>query len=225
VERRPPGGKRRVHPDPAADVAEVVRGDVITIQLPDPFAIDGLHQLCEPLLEQLEQRVYRSYTIADKVYVDRSPITRQLPSASWLWHFDNHPREMLKVMVCLTDVTSGTAPFDYLRDRGSGAPLYGSPLAPLHGLARVPIDEIDRRLADRWVRHEVTGPRGTIVVFDDNVVHRATLARTGHRDVVVFQVRPVTFRAVPHIDARWTGSFGHAAIGRDPSALEPQIRT
>jgi hypothetical protein len=205
------------------ELAAVTRGEVISIKLRDPFAVEGLQDLSEPLLNELERTVYRSHVIVDKVYVYRSPVTQQAPAASWLWHFDNHPREMLKVMVYLTDVGADSAPFEYLAD-ANGRPRLGAPLAPLHGDSRVPAREIDRCLAAGWTREVVTGPAGTVLVFDDNVVHRGTLARAGHRDVVVFQVRPVTFRATPRLDPRWTGSFGHRDFNENPDDLAPVPR-
>ena len=39
----------------------------------------------------------------------------------------------------------------------------------------------------------MTGLKGTTILFDNNVVHRAVLARATDRDVLVFQVRPVAF--------------------------------
>jgi hypothetical protein len=206
-----------------ADVPEVVDGQVITIKLRDPFAVDGIGELCEPLLAQLERAVYGCHLIVDKVYVYRSPISRQQPKASWLWHFDNHPREMLKVMVYLTDVDEDSAPFEYLRDP-AGVPRLGAPLAPLHGDSRIPAAQIERHLDEGWSRHIVTGPAGTVLVFDDNVVHRGTLARRRHRDVVVFQVRPAAFRATPYLDTRWTGTFGHRDFNRDPDDMRPTLR-
>lgn len=205
------------------ELAAVANGEVISIKLRDPFAVEGLPDLCEPLLNELERTVYRSHVIVDKVYIYRSPASRQAPAASWLWHFDNHPREMLKVMVYLTEVGLDSAPFEYLAD-ANGRPRPGAPLAPLHGDSRVPPREIDRWLAAGWSREVVTGPAGTVLVFDDNVVHRGTLARAGHRDVVVFQVRPVTFRATPRLDPRWTGSFGHRDFNQNPHDLAPVPR-
>jgi hypothetical protein len=58
---------------------------------------------------------------------------------------------------------------------------------------------------------------GTAILFDDNVLHRATLARTGHRDALVFQIRPAAFRPDSYIDPRWTGSFGHDDFNQDPT--------
>jgi hypothetical protein len=211
-------------PERTTDIPALANGEVITLQLRDPFVIDGLNELCEPILRELERTIYGSFIIVDKVYIYRNPVSQQKARASWRWHFDNHPREMLKVMIYLTDVAGDTAPFQYLRERSSGAPLEGTPLRPLFGDSRVPIEEVDRCLAGNWTCHSVTGARGTIVVFDDNIVHRATLAKAAHRDVVVFQIRPATFQPAKHIDAQWTGSFGHWDFNGDPWLLAARPR-
>jgi hypothetical protein len=208
----------------SADVAAVAAGQVISIRLRDPLVIPGIAALSDPILEQLEREVYGCYLLVDKVYVYRSPICTHAPKASWLWHFDNHPREMLKVMVCLTDVTAGTAPCEYLRDAATGRTQIGSPLAPLAGDSRVPLAQVERQMANGFVSEAVTGPAGTVLVFDDNVVHRGTLATTGHRDVIVFQIRPSLAKAVPRIDPRWTGSVAHRDFNVDPWQLAPTPR-
>lgn len=202
------------------DVQDVRDGRIIAIQLLDPLSIPGIAQLSEPLVREFERCFYGSFVIVDKVYVYRSPICGAAPAKSWLWHFDNHPREMLKVMVYLTDVDAGAAPFEYLED-ASGRPVYGAPLAPAFGNSRVPESTIRAHLDRGGACRRVTGPRGTIILFDDNVIHRATLAATAHRDVLVLQLRPAAFAADPHIDPRWTGSFRHRAFNRDPADLAP----
>lgn len=206
------------------DVPAVATGQVISIKLRDPFAIAGIRELSDPILEQLEREVYRCHLLVDKVYVYRSPICGNVPKASWLWHFDNHPREMLKVMVYLTDVHDGTAPFEYLREAATGRPQLGSPLAPLAGDSRVPLAQVERHLANGFVNASVTGEAGTVLLFDDNVVHRGTMATSGHRDVIVFQVRPSLVTAVPRIDPRWSASFGHRDFNVDPWQLAPTPR-
>lgn len=202
------------------DVREVRDGKVMAIQLLDPLSVPGIAQLSEPLVREFERRIYGSFVIVDKVYVYRSPVCRAAPAKSWLWHFDNHPREMLKVMVYLTDVDAGTAPFEYLED-ASGRAVYGAPLAPAFGNSRVAESTVREHLDRGCACRRVTGPRGTIILFDDNVIHRATLAAAAHRDVLVLQVRPAAFAADPHIDPRWTGSFRHRAFNRDPADLAP----
>lgn len=206
-------------PERTDAVPEVIDGRVLTIQLRDPLAIEGLQGLCEPLMDELERTLYGCFVIADKVYVYRSPVSRQPRSASWTWHFDNHPREVLKVLVYLTDVDEGRAPFEYLAAPRTGAAVPGGPLTPLFGDGRVAPDEIDRLQGDGCQAIRVTGPRGTVIVFDNNVIHRATPAASGPRDVLVLQVRPSTMKLTPRIDPRWTGSFTHWDINRDPADL------
>lgn len=199
-------------------------GDVISIALRDPLELDGMSTLAAALVPPIEQTIYGSYVIVDKVYVYRSPVSRQTPRQSWLWHFDNHPREMLKVMVYLTDVAEGTAPFEFIRDRTTGLARLGAPLLPKFGDSRVAAATVERWISEDAERAVVTGRRGTVVIFDDNVVHRATLAAERHRDVVVFQLRPAAFKPAAPIDRHWTGSFPHHDYHFDPWLLAPKPR-
>ena len=132
------------------------------------------------------------------------------------------PREVLKVMIYLTDVTAESAPFEYLRASSSGEPIRGRPLAPLYGTSRVPASTVERHLKSGAESCMVTGPAGTMVVFDDNVVHRGNLAKEQHRDVLVLQVRPATFHPVPRVDRRWTGSFGDVDFNASPQEVTPR---
>jgi hypothetical protein len=206
------------------DVRAIQDGEILAVRLARPFDVDGLMELCGPILEEAERRIYASHVLLDKVYVSRSPICRKAPRASWIWHYDNHPREVLKVMIYLSDVTAATAPFEYLRSSASGAPVLGRPLAPLYGNSRIPDSTIDDYLRNGGESRVVTGPAGTMVVFDSNVIHRANLARDGHRDVLVLQLRPATFHPAPHIDRRWTGSFQDIDVNANPWDVAPQDR-
>ena len=123
-----------------------------------------------------------------------------------------------------TDVTEGTAPFEYLRDTRTSKPVLGTPIAPLHVRSRVDDSRIAGWLRNGCQSQAVIGRAGTMIVFDDNVIHRGTLARGRHRDVLVFQVRPATFRAEPHLDRRWTGSFQHVDVNGDPYDITPHVK-
>jgi hypothetical protein len=206
------------------DVRAIQDAAILSVRLANPFDVDGLADLCGSIVDQAEQRIYASHVLVDKVYVYRSPICRDAPRASWIWHYDNHPREVLKVMIYLTDVTAASAPFEYLRSSRSREPIRGRPLAPLYGHGRVPVSTIEHHLRCGGESHMVTGPAGTIVVFDGNVVHRANLATEHHRDVLVLQLRPATFQPAPRIDRGWTGSFQHLDFNANPEDLRPQDR-
>ncbi len=203
------------------DIPAVKNGEIISVQLKNPFEVAGLEELCCPIMQELEQKIYGSYVIVDKVYVYRNTVSRQIPTESWLWHYDNHPHEVLKVLIYLTDVTETSAPFEYLRCTKSLKPVHCSPLTPLYGHSRVAQSAVARYFASGFESHKVTGPKGTMILFDNNVTHRANLASEHCRDVVIFQVRPATFSAQRYIDSRWTGSFQHTCFNANPRDFKP----
>jgi hypothetical protein len=203
-------------PERTADVPAVQSGDVISLQLRAPEALPGLEELARAILPQIERHVYGAHVIVDKVYAYRNLIGRQREQVSWLWHYDNHPTQVLKLMVYLTPVDAGRAPMEYVRNSRSGKALVFEPY-PLLGTSRIPADRMNEYFTQGYAVVQVLGPAGTAILFDDNVLHRATLARTAHRDALVFQIRPATFRPGSYIDAKWTGSFGHDDFNQDPT--------
>lgn len=208
-------------PEHTEDIPEVQDGDVIAVQLKESLDLDGLQELCAQVLPQIEQRVYGAHVIVDKVYVYRNLVSRREGEVSWTWHYDNHPVGIMKIMIYLTDVHEENGPFEYMRSRGTHEALYMSP-RPLSGYGRISHSAARGYLSHRYESHKVTGPAGTMVLFDENVVHRANIATSGFRDAVMLQIRPATFPPASFIDPRWTGSFEHVDFNPDPYHLEPQ---
>lgn len=210
----PPLDRSRL-PERTAEVPELRAGHVISLQLREPWTLDGVEDLCAALLPSIERRVFGSYVVVDKVYVYRNLVSRQRAQVSWLWHYDNHPTEVLKVMIYLTDVDSGSAPFEYVWNSTSKEALSFAP-KPLVGNSRLKAERVAQYLSDGWEVAQATGPQGTLVLFDDNVLHRATIATERHRDVLALQLRPATFNSARRVDPRWSGSFEHVDFNPDP---------
>jgi len=208
-------------PDRTQDIPAVQNGAVIAIQLRDCFNVDGLQELCAPLLPELERKVYGAHVIVDKVYIYRNLVSYAKEQVSWTWHYDNHPTEIMKVMIYLTDVREEHGPFEYLRSTDTHEALYMAP-TPLSGYGRISATALHRYLSNGYEGRKVTGCSGTMLLFDENVVHKANIAKSSHRDVVVLQVRPATFRPNAYIDPSWTGSFQHVDFNSDPYDYEPK---
>lgn len=219
-----PGLAEALLPERTEDIPEIGNGEVIIIQLNNPFDIDGLEDLCRPIMRELERKIYGAYLTVEKVYLYRSPLSSQTPRVSWLWHFDNHPYEVLKVMIYLTDVDDQSAPFEYLRNAEVAEPVAGSPIAPLYGHSRIPRKKLTRYLEKGFVRRKVIGQKGTMILFDNDVIHRGNLASQTCRDVLIFQVRPIAAKLSPYVDPRWTGSFQHADFNLDPEDVRPSLQ-
>lgn len=147
-----------------------------------------------PELEQVLLRpdVYGAITAYFGAYfkVYSADVYRTFPAApeknefySLMWHMDNAPANMLKVMIYMSDVDMQRGPLSLvpkavsagLRDRGFW----------------------DRHKAARFEREieagkkEITGDTGTVILFTPQLcIHKATLPQVRHRDVAVFLLHP-----------------------------------
>ena len=217
-----------LHPPPVelaertADTPAVQGGKVLIQKLYDPLDMDGLELLCEALLPILERDVYGSYIHVDKVYVSRTYTTDVRDGGSFQWHFDKHPRESLKLLIYLSDVTAACAPFTYLA-REDGAAVRGRP--SMTGRAVCREEEMAHWCAQGFVPRAALGPAGTCILFDDNVIHRATFASGGVRDALFLVLRPSGVARRPYVDHRWTGSLPHRDVSDDPEDIAPHLAT
>lgn len=202
-------------PPRTADTREVAQGDVIIQKLTDPLPIDGLNALCDGVLPGIEDEVFRSYVGVDTVHVQRTYSSRRTAGGSFLWHHDEFPREILKLLIYLTDVDEDTAPFTYL-EGPDGLPVLGS-RHPTFGASRISEARMAGFLAGGCRVRHLTGPRGTCVLFSPAIVHRATIATRGHRDALFLTLRPSPVRRTPYVDVRWTGTVRHADYSPDPT--------
>jgi hypothetical protein len=91
---------------------------------------------------------------------------------SELWHSDNYPAGNFKILVYLTDVGEQQAPFEH----------------------RVPVRYRPRRRGLSWqetreasdgASRTITGPAGTTIIFNNNIVHKGNYCREGHRDILM----------------------------------------
>jgi hypothetical protein len=206
-----------------AEVPAIRDRDVISLQLRNAMAVDGVRELAEAILPEIERKVFAAYVIVDKVYVYRNLVTRQQDQVSWLWHYDNHPTEVMKIMIYLTEVGPLNAPFEYVRRRDSGDPVQYAP-RPLLGNSRVSATRVEELMASGHEAVQATGPRGTMLIFDDNVLHRATFAKEGRRDALVFQIRPAAFRPQDRIDRKWSGSFEHVDFNQRADDYQVRLK-
>ena len=210
-------------PEKIADVASVKKGEVIALQLRSCLDVAGLEDLCALLLPQLERNVYGSYLLAEKVYIYRNLVSRCDEQISWIWHYDNHPSEILKIMIYLSDVDEQHGPFEYLGSSYTCDAKLIEP-TPLCGYGRIPAKVLQRYLADGHKSYKVIGPRGTVILFDNNIVHRANIAKKGIRDAIVLQVRPSLFHPPRYLDPEWTGSFPHVDFNPDPYDYQQRLK-
>lgn len=99
------------------------------------------------------------------------------------WHLDHEDRRILKIVVYLSDVDSGSAPFGYV-DLPTSDGVLGGLRHPYHP-AR--LDEVVRAEVPLSERRQITGPRMTAIYVDTGkVLHRVFPPLASERYSVTF---------------------------------------
>ncbi len=175
--------------------------------------IPELSQLLRPEIVATLERYFGCYF---KIYcfeVYRLVPTHQPPQLSGLWHLDNYPVGMLKVMVYLTDC-----------DDATGA-LRVHPRPSTRRLIRRGF--FDRYRAEPFVEQlnrdhvPLEGPAGAVVLWDPNLVHRGTPPQVGYRDAASFKLVPSMEpwdRHLARMGAQLSDECRKNAAPDDPSA-------
>ena len=167
------------------------------IKLNDFYDIEEIKILGNHFARQLEEKVYNSFSIIDHVHIYRSIHTTKEKSSSWLWHMDNSVNEQLKIMVYLTDVDHDNGPFTAFVREGKPLKFGSSKVSPenkgesLFPNGRIPNNVIEHYKSDGYIEYPIKNKKGTYILFDQNMVHRATIPKENrHRDVLIFNFRP-----------------------------------
>lgn len=138
-----------------------------------------------PLIDGILAGYYKSpYYVRDAYCYRTQPIDKV--QGSYQWHRDNYPPGSLKVMTYLTDVTPQAGPFSLaLKSHIGFKPALG---------------KIGDRYEEGFVKAnfeiiDCVGSAGTVIIFNNNAIHRATDPVEGYRDVINFTAFPSIFRS------------------------------
>ena len=140
------------------------------------FSLDGVEKLGEHITPRLENELYHCNLYMDKIYCYRNVFCEKR-SASWLWHWDNNPDEIFKIIIYLTDVDNNQGPFEYMVDE-NGAPIIKKSTRTGHDNWKKPPNGsrvLDNEIAAMKKRGgkavRVPGKKGTVIVFNNNICH------------------------------------------------------
>jgi len=174
--------------------------------------------------------VFNSRLHVMNLLIYRSFVSDNPPKSSWLWHYDDNPKEFIKLMIYLTDVTEDSGPFEYLRHRDTQQSFMPTKIRtgfrnwndpPQWPEGRVPDDELERLQKQGYEPFKVIGKKGTILLFNANSIHRATIPKSKPRDALVLVLKPTKQKLHPFIHPKWTGTFEHHPLEMDPSCIKP----
>ena len=200
----------------------------IAVQIRNIYDIPVLEEIAQMLLPQLEKKVFGSYIHCSAIHAYRNIQTDSPEVSSWLWHYDNNPKEAVKLLVYLTDVSEDTAPFELLTSpQGGAVKMSTSRTGPNHWgppyihNSRIPKDMMENFQSQGFENNKVVGPKGTTLFFDNNIIHKANIPTEGYRDVIIYNIRPTMNKMKKYVSKETTGSWTHKSPIMDPELLTP----
>ena len=171
--------------------------------------IDEIYELIEHIMPTIESEIFGCPARVEFVHLYRNvPLDNQPDNgwddssyeSSWKWHYDDCPREFLKMLINLNTVTVDNGCFKFLLDdKGNAQTLPSYRIAPgfkarsqVYPSSRIPAEVIYSKISEGWSVVDFTGPPGSYAVCTPNIYHRASSPKIGTepRDVMFLFVRP-----------------------------------
>ena len=179
------------------------------IRLDSWKSIEEIKELVNTIMPQVEREVFGCPAKVEFVHLYRNvPFENQpdnewddsMYEASWKWHYDDCPREFLKMFINLNTVTADSGCFKLLLDEEGNAPVIPSyRIAPgykarsqIYPASRIPPEVIKEKLEGGWTLLNAGGPPGSYAICTPNIYHRASCPKPGTdpRDVMFLFIRP-----------------------------------
>ena len=163
--------------------------------------IEEVKLLADYVMPQLEEKVFQSHLAVEFVHPYRNCVATAPSADSWLWHYDDCPKEFLKLVIYLNDVTEDNGCFQYVIDNIGRVPViesYRTHPAQTNSpkvfpRSRVPQGVVDKIIEAGGSEYSLLGKAGSYAVLTPNIMHRATvpLAGTEPRSALFFFIRPI----------------------------------
>tara|TARA_Y100001970_G_C14258181_1_gene877191 strand:+ start:4821 stop:5708 length:888 start_codon:yes stop_codon:yes gene_type:complete len=180
-----------------------IKGQTIMKRLKQSCLISNFNifkNLYKSLFFSIEKKIFNSKIKIIDINAYRNCLNNLNENvSSWLWHFDNHPNEMIKMMIYLTDVDEESSPMEIIVDKNN------NPIRMVSN--RVFEDDWNNSEPNKYFKHQFNGNRlsdsditnildsgykikplhgkkGTIILFSENIIHHATYPKSKERQII-----------------------------------------
>lgn len=160
--------------------------------------ISEISKLADIIMPQIEEKIFHSNLKVEFVMPYRNGLTNEKLQASWVWHYDDCPKEYLKLVIYLNETSENSGCFQYISCDKQIPIIPSSRFAP--GAAgqqyfpgsRIPDQYVENLLSNECEISSLTGPQGTYALFTPNIIHRATIPKktSTPREALFFFIRP-----------------------------------
>ncbi len=175
---------------------------IVAVRTKKAEEVKGLEEFCQSIIPQVEEHIFGSYVEINSPFLEYKFAGAKMEEKDEKFHSDRHYEDTVRLIVYLNDVDEGSAPFEYIRHKVTGEvpriPVSEHPTKT--DRTRVKKEIIDEYLNSGYERVKVVGKKGTFIIFDSKIIHKANKAKTGDRKVVVLPIRPATAKHERYID-------------------------
>ena len=140
-------------------------------------------------VEKVLSAYYKSYTQPYWINVMRYIPGYRSSNSSFGYHIDDNPKQLLKIFIYLNDTFKSNGAFrafDYKNTRSFIRRGFISSSEELRCKSQKYISTENEK-SDLKI---LEGKAGTILIFDNNLVHKGTLPESGYRDTVCIEIYP-----------------------------------
>jgi len=172
--------------------------------------IEEITELTDLIMPQIEQNVFHCNAQIEFLMPYRNNFYEGAPEASWLWHYDDCPKEFIKFVAYLNETSEDSGCLQYVTGPGNSIPVLPTfreaPNKPVmkqyFAGSRIPSEAL-RSLHDQGAHSaSLVGPPGTYALFTPNIIHRATSPKpnTTPREAIFFFIRPTLKKHASYIN-------------------------
>lgn len=191
-------------PESTWDLQEFHDGAIATIRSKECHDIEGIEALCQKVMPEVEKYMYGSHVEVASSFTEMKFVTRQTIARGGLFHSDRHYEDTIRMIIYMSDVDEDNAPFEYIRHKETKKTVRikaaDHPRYTING--RIPEEVLNDYLDNGYERIRITGKKGTMVLFDSKIIHKANTPKNGSRVVLVLPIRPSIFKPARYVDPR-----------------------
>lgn len=180
-----------------------------------------IEYICQKVIPYIEKNIYGCYLNLTRCYIYKNIKTNESPVVSWLWHWDHHIDESIKVLIYLTDTSENDGTFEYLKHKytGKGYRMCGYKTSLSRGEiekkrkifkkyrnSRITNEQI-KEFGDEYIPHKITGNTGKTIIFNQNIIHKANIPTENERIAVILQLRPIINKRDKYFSKKYTKTF------------------
>ena len=151
---------------------------------------DEIDDFLKSDLDNLLKKYYKSNYDIYWVEIIRSyPILNHNDNKSLLFHFDDNPNSVLKTFIYLNDQDEDSGAFKTLLKKDSEKIKKSGFLSYTTKDRKKNQHMIENYIMDRKVK-TFKGKKGSILIFQNNIVHKGNLPKKNYRDLIVLETIP-----------------------------------